>query len=407
MAEPWRERLLPAQIAGVAFLSDRYELEGGRTVVVHEFPSRDLPQAEELGRRAVRHALSAYVLGPDYDLQRDRLTAALGKRSVGAPFRLGLILRHPWLGVRRVLVEGWRLAEDSRATRMARFELRLVEVPEEASSVEADQTRGTSAQPSAAAAALEAAGAADLEEGLAVEGPESLREASRGALSGVVGSVRSVLHSLHGAQAKVELLEFQATSTIGLVEELALAPANLASSVLELARGVRNAASSPLEAWRAYTTLLAEARALVPAGRGAESRAAHRNATLVDDLFGAACAAGAVVAAADVPWETLEDAQAARDELLERVDEIAARADPATFDGLQGLSAALRASVPPPLEDLPRLEVVDLGESLPAVVVAYRLFDDLGLEEDLAERNGAVNPARLPAVLQVLTGGRS
>ncbi len=408
MAEPWLERLVPAQLSGVPFRCDRYELEGGRNVVVHTYPSRDLPGFEELGLEAREHALSAYTIGPDYDLDRDRLIAVLGKRSVGYPFRPGLILRHPWLGVLHVLVQRWRLVEDSRTTRTARFELRLVEIPQEVSAtVSADQTRSTSQQPELAAAALESAAAGDVAGELVVEGPESAREASAGALTQVVQAVQGVLSGLTGAQGDVEALQFKATTTIGQVAELVVAPANLASAVIDLARGVRAAASDALQGWRAYRTLLLEARSILPAGRGEESRRAAENARLVDDLLSSAAAAGAVVSAAEVAWESIEDARAARDEILGAIDALAERALSPSLDALLALGAACRASVPSSAENLPHLELVDLGTSLPAVVAAYRLFDDVEREGELVTRNHAVDPARLPAELQVLSGGRS
>jgi prophage DNA circulation protein len=67
----------------VPFAVRRSDAQVGRRTVQHEYPQRDTPFAEDMGRAARRFSLDAYVLGPDYDQARDRLIDALEARGPG------------------------------------------------------------------------------------------------------------------------------------------------------------------------------------------------------------------------------------------------------------------------------------------------------------------------------------
>lgn len=46
----WTDRLQPASFRGVAFKVDGDDLQIGRRTVVHEYPGRDTPSVEDMGR---------------------------------------------------------------------------------------------------------------------------------------------------------------------------------------------------------------------------------------------------------------------------------------------------------------------------------------------------------------------
>jgi len=58
----WRDNLLPAMYDGVPFFVDAGARESGRRTVVHEFPKRDVPYAEDMGRRAIEYTVRGYVV---------------------------------------------------------------------------------------------------------------------------------------------------------------------------------------------------------------------------------------------------------------------------------------------------------------------------------------------------------
>jgi len=88
----WQDRYLDASFRGVPFFVDRANTSGGRKTVLHEFPERDLPFAEDLGRASRLFNVTGYIIGEDYFEQRDRLIAACFDKSGPG------ILIHPYYG---------------------------------------------------------------------------------------------------------------------------------------------------------------------------------------------------------------------------------------------------------------------------------------------------------------------
>jgi prophage DNA circulation protein len=85
---PWKLRLQPATFKGIGFHVDADIRSGGRRIALHEFPKRDFPYAEDMGRRARRFVIAGYLIGPDYQAQRDALVTALEDDGPG-------VLVHP------------------------------------------------------------------------------------------------------------------------------------------------------------------------------------------------------------------------------------------------------------------------------------------------------------------------
>ena len=59
----YKERLQPASFRNVSFYVNAHTLEGGRRIVNHEFPDRDDPATEDMGRRSRSFAIEGHVIG--------------------------------------------------------------------------------------------------------------------------------------------------------------------------------------------------------------------------------------------------------------------------------------------------------------------------------------------------------
>lgn len=148
----WRDRYRVASFRGVAFYVDSDDRNAGRRLVVHTYARRDTPYTEDLGRAPRQFHVSGFVIGPDYDIQRDRLIAALERGGAGQ-------LVHPHYGARTVLVDGQAsgLVHNDREGGMARFSLVFVEAGSRANPSRRLDTAGLLAT---AAAGLQAAATA-------------------------------------------------------------------------------------------------------------------------------------------------------------------------------------------------------------------------------------------------------
>lgn len=114
----WQDRLRQGSFRGARFHIERHERAGGRRVHNHEYPGKDEPYPEDLGRRAREFEVQCYVIGPDYMADRDALLDACEAAGPGT-------LVHPYFGTRRVSCTEYKESESSQEGGMARFSLKF------------------------------------------------------------------------------------------------------------------------------------------------------------------------------------------------------------------------------------------------------------------------------------------
>lgn len=102
------------------FFIEAHTLDGGRRAVLHEFPERDDPYTEDLGRRGRTYAVDAHIIGSDYFRQRDALIRALERKGSG-------ILIHPYLGRKDVQVTNFSMTESIDEGRICKFSITFLE----------------------------------------------------------------------------------------------------------------------------------------------------------------------------------------------------------------------------------------------------------------------------------------
>jgi prophage DNA circulation protein len=116
----WRDRKQGASFRGVPFLVDTDSVPVGRRTQLHEFPQRDQPFVEDLGRRTRQYKFTGFVAGDDFLAQRDRLLTALDTPGAGE-------LVHPWFGRLTVTAGECELSHARNELGMARFNLVFID----------------------------------------------------------------------------------------------------------------------------------------------------------------------------------------------------------------------------------------------------------------------------------------
>jgi prophage DNA circulation protein len=384
----WRDRLLPASFRGVPFKVESAEGEHGRQTVRHDYPLRDQPFYEDMGRKAREFRITGFVVGDDYLEQLDALLGAIEEEGAGE-------LVHPYRGTLSVQCLGCTTNESSSEGRMARFTLAFGEAGAQIyPSAEPDREHGVHAS----GEILREVARAEFVAGLRIERvPEFVREAAAGEVVRLGREIQE-LGVFGGAAAQVADLRRR---LVGLIEDSSdrvLEPFELASDVIGAIDAVAAAAESRSRALDALLALIA---------RGPLAHAdilAASNATTVRALIRRGALAGAARAALEVDWMTRQDALAARDILADALDLEAEEASDAAYQALSDLRATVCTAVPPANEDLPELGSVTLAATLPALVVAYELYEDPARAAEIVERNAVRHPGFLPAArpLEVL-----
>ncbi|MBA1321186.1 DNA circularization protein [Pseudomonas plecoglossicida] len=116
----WRDQLHPASFRGVPFFVDSDSMPAGRRTQVHEYPQRDKPLVEDMGRVTREIKLEAFVIGEQFIELRDNLLNALDKPGAGE-------LIHPWYGRLMATATECDVSHERREGGMARFSLMFVE----------------------------------------------------------------------------------------------------------------------------------------------------------------------------------------------------------------------------------------------------------------------------------------
>jgi prophage DNA circulation protein len=126
----WRGKLMPASYKGSPFHVDQGSVDNGRRIVLHEFPKKETPYAEDMGRRAYRFSVRAYciqyptyrsqLLQPDYTQPRNQLKTSLDTGGAGS-------LQLPLLPAIQVVCERYRLTEEEKYGGYCVFDIQFAE----------------------------------------------------------------------------------------------------------------------------------------------------------------------------------------------------------------------------------------------------------------------------------------
>lgn len=128
----WRDRYQPASFKGVPFEAMEDSQPAGPRTQVHEYPQRDKPMVEPLGRRTNEIKIQAFVAGDDCLEKRDALLDAIWEPGSGE-------LIHPWLGSLIVSVTDCSYRHSRLEKGVVRFEITFVEGESEPDYPVADQ----------------------------------------------------------------------------------------------------------------------------------------------------------------------------------------------------------------------------------------------------------------------------
>jgi prophage DNA circulation protein len=168
----WRQRLRPASFAGARFHVEQQSRSSGMRSVVHEYPKRNDPYTEIMGRHAIRYQITGYCIGPNYHLEKEQLVAVLERPEAG-------LLVDPYLPTQPMMAvcERYSVSETRERGGYCTFEMSFVQLGKAANAP----------VPNTAAALLQQAGATG------VIGANTLNTAARNFTTGAAGASGLIL----------------------------------------------------------------------------------------------------------------------------------------------------------------------------------------------------------------------
>lgn len=388
-------RLIGASFRGASFLVEDSERAGGRRAVTHEFPLRDDPFVEDLGRKARTFRVEGYVIGDDYLVDRDALASAL--EDVAGPGELV----HPYHGIRRAICVAMSIRESRAGGGMATFSLEFAEAPSQAPAPieEVDSVGEVATSADAAIVAVKAELAEKYDpSGLpsfALDSAEAALTRAAAALEAKLAPAVSLTQEAAALAGRIRLLTLQASSLVrapadmiaafhdsitGLVDTALTAPGAVLDSLLE-----------------AYGADLGD---LVPETT-ATRRRERANQLALTGALRRVLAIEAARLAPLAPYVSTEDATETRDRVAAALEEQAAGAGDTAYPALVTLRSDVLRAVPGGL--LPRVVTVTRRVPIPALLLAYQLYGSVDQESDVIARNNIAHPGFVSGEIRVLS----
>ncbi|HEY9211099.1 MAG TPA: DNA circularization N-terminal domain-containing protein [Methylotenera sp.] len=388
----WRDQLQKASFRNVPFEVESDDATFGRRVEVHEYPQRDMPYAEDLGRKARERNLTAFVIGDDYMAKRDALLAAFEKAGSGE-------LVHPYYGRMVVAVTDVRVSHSFRDGGMCSFQISFVESGELAYPA---AVNATSTQSLLAADVLETNAIDDFTENFSVD---SLPEF---AVTDAITEFNEGLTSIDGALTSAGVVLSNPLSLLSDdLADLIRTPGQLATRFFGIfAKG--NAVLSQISGLgdinainmlNALTTLrLTSLFSQRYSGGNTPTRARMvQNKNAINTLVRQALIAQSAGMVAAMPLPVYDDAIVIKNELLATIDTEIETANDETYLALKTLRSKTYADITARTQGAARLKNITPKEVMPALVLAYDLYEDTGRDGEIIERNKVRHPGFVPA----------
>ncbi len=398
----------PAQLGDVPIFVDGGELTGGRRVVSDEYPYRDDPWTDDMGRKQRVYTLNAFLLNDNGDIkqQREALLRVLESEGTTA-------IVHPRFGNLRVQLGEYKLRFSARTDR-------------EDFSVECLQP-GDTKQPQVAANTLSSVNrsvALNMDTHMTTfadnfnvdAAPQFVKDDALSQVRTGLAQLRSLSGNVQGVLSPVS----EVTALIGDVDStldtLINTPLTLANSLGQaisqttglfttIDNGLNGlstinqpfASLEPVPNASANTALFAASRNTPSRQQQQQNRTAVANAfsrlALTQTVQHMATLASAI-AVDDVsqsPFSSYNEAQQVRDQLAAQLDAEMLIADDASYVELEDLQHTLHAHIEAHGINLPRFNQITIANTQPSLVTAYRLYGDASRAADIVERNAIRN----------------
>lgn len=369
----WRETYQQASFRGAMFYVDSIDGQYGRRNVTHEYPDRDTPYTEDLGRKAQEFTISGYLVGANYQIQRDLLIAAC---EAAGPAQLV----HPYKGRITVCCKGLTVRESRKDGGFCELQMTFVE--DGNNSFPSAVINLVVAVATAGSSLITAARADFLSKFSFPKTPAFVREQLETATSLILDPLNRVINASNEFADDWTALQNDITD---LMQQPDLLADRMISAIRRVTDGNKSRGSS--EIYHDLTN-----RNGIPAVKVTTStRQVQSNCqdALIALTERVALACNCELAAG-FAFDSYQAAEAERERLMTELDDKADTAPDSVYNELVKLRTQLAKALPAP--GLPEIQTVQVRTTIPAIVQAYKLYGDATKETDIVSRNQIRHP---------------
>ncbi|MEN3753818.1 DNA circularization N-terminal domain-containing protein [Mangrovibacter sp. SLW1] len=429
----WTDNLQDASLRGVPFKVDEDEATFGRRTQTHEYPGRDKPWVEDLGRATRRFSVQAYLVGDDYFEQRNRLIEAIEKPG-------SCTLVHPYYGEMTVTVsDEARVSHTREEGRMCRVSFSFIETGE-LSFPSAGIATGTKLADScsllddcisSAFSSFGLDGLSDFLQSGVLDDASAMMDTVTDAFKYVDSGISAASRLLQGDLSVLLMPPSSGMNFVNQLQTLWRAGTRLSGNTSDLISMVKGLSGVTLDSglaprgvWKTdstttqtrttqsntvaqaiRTTALSEAAYTVVSlpksttttvTTGQTAQVSHPAVTdILPDTDAGSVGVTTSVSTDETPsWD---DLTAVREVLNTAIDQELTRVtDDTLFLALRQIRTDVNNDISARLEQSTRLTERTPVQVLPALVLAADWYDDAGREGDITARNGVIHPGFVP-----------
>ena len=430
--------ILPASFRGAPFAVLNSDAGGGRRIALHQYPGRDDPWAEDMGRAARRWRFRGFIVDGDVvfaggpiQLQRALLLSALEASGPG-------LLIHPTLGALQASVAGFNIGEATDASRYSSLEVEFVEAGGQQfpslislsqglsaatgliAALTADGVRGIALAASngdrrealATTAHLWAndvvglSGDATALTGLASQLPGNFGRFATGGNSGINGQRPTIYSSSTQISDLIQATAAQRSVINGYAVEVQKAVAatdlgyatDVAANIVAMVQALAAACADPADAIRLLERLI---------GFSTDWPAASVGISVAFSAMVRRAACASLVTASAQYQPTSSDDAAAQilgigGTIINEAEIAADSGDDRSFKALRAARAAVVDDLRSRGATLPQVKLFDPGVSEPALTLAQRYYRDPARADQLVVQANPVHPLFMPSTYSAL-----
>lgn len=384
----WQDDLRPASFRGVPFKVESHQYTGGRRVTFHEFPNRDKPYPEDLGKVGETFKVDGYLIGDDI---KSQLKNILDAANAFGPAELV----HPRLGTLQVQCGAFSFDETNKDGRIIKISFQFYESGDNSFPANIDDK--TDVLNDKTTDALGASKAA-FDNGFSIDGlPGFAVDTARLSVNQAADAFEKATKGLALKAEQISQLAFNIRNLRAEANDLLQAPSQLSSRLQDSFALLQNALGGNKDAYKAISTLTtfstnAPAAPYVTPTREREAK----NKFVFDNFMKQTATINAAQIASVTEFTSTDEVSEVREELVTNLEtQILNTTDDEVFQTLQDVKAQIVRVLPDQDSNLPNVQSYEVKQTTPSLVLAYDLFENVDSEQDIIDRNNISNPANI------------
>jgi prophage DNA circulation protein len=396
------DSLRKGSFRGFEFFVESVQTAGGRRAVQHQFPNRETPYTEDLGRQAKSYSIDGHIIGQDYLETKTRLFEVFEKKGPGE-------LIHPFYGSLMVQVSSLNVSESIKQGAIATFSCTFLELGDP-KFPKGTNDKGAILSENVDESMGDIKG--DFDDDFSVDGmPGFSIDSARALVAKAQQTFDDVTKPLADAAEGIADLAFATRNLIAEVDDLLQSPSLLSQRLLDSFSLMENAISGNKDKTKAYSAFYSfEGDDVVEETTPTRIREA-KNKSVFENFMRRAASVQSAKTASVSEFVSIDEAHEAREKITavieEQIREIEIN-DPESdlYQSMIDVNASIVDALPDVDADLPSIKTITPEKDEISLLLAYDLNESLDNEQDIIDRNGIRNPAFVAAQksLEVIGG---